>query len=80
MPAEKIFAEAASNTPVVKRMRMTPSTLLDTPSRVLEQVKHVSYVPMIGMISFSFETVFLLSFPISAHADAKYAVVEVDCA
>lgn len=79
MPAEKTFAGAASGSPVAKKMRSTPTTLLNTPSRVLEGVKHVSYVSMIGMIVISFETVFLLSFPVSAHAGAKYAVVEVDC-
>ncbi|CAM9360828.1 unnamed protein product [Laminaria digitata] len=40
MPAEKIFAGAASDTPVVKKRKISCSPLLATPTRVLEQVKN----------------------------------------
>ena len=42
MPAEKIFAGAASDTPVIKKRKISCSPLLATPTRVLEQVKNVS--------------------------------------
>lgn len=40
MPAENMFAGAASDTPVVKKRKISPTTLLDTPTRVLEMVKN----------------------------------------